>query len=152
MTDPITYESATARFALPYLFAGQAQKEVFVNEAHALIDSLLHCAVEGTISMPPASPAEGQAWIVGAAPSGAWLGKAGHLAVRQNGSWTFVPPKDGLRVLDRSSGQQLRFAGQWRAPSVPAAPAGGATVDAEARSAILALVSALREAGIFPIA
>lgn len=34
MTEPVVFTSASPRFAIPLLFAGQAQKEVFVNEAH----------------------------------------------------------------------------------------------------------------------
>ena len=150
MSDPITFETATPRFGLPLLFAGQAQKEFYVNEAHGLVDALMHCAIEGETSMPPASPSEGQAWLIGTSPSGEWTGQSGKIAVRQSGNWLFAPAKDGMRVLDRSTGQELRYQAGWHAPTVPTAPTGGTTVDSEARTAIAALIGKLREAGIFP--
>lgn len=150
MTDPLTFDSSSARFGLPYLFAGQAQKEAFVNEAHALADALLHCAVEGEADAPPADPAEGECWLVGAAPTGAWAGQAGTLACRQQGVWLFVMPRDGMRLLDGASGQERRYRGGWIAPLPPAPPSGGTTIDSEARTAVAALISCLREAGIFP--
>jgi hypothetical protein len=148
MSEPLTFDSATARFLLPLLFAGQAQKEFTVNEALALTDALLHCAIEGEADNPPASPTDGTAWLVGAAPSGDWTGQAGMLALRQLGNWLFVAPRDGLRVLDRSTGQEIRYAGTWLAPMAPAAPSGGATVDAEARAALSNLIDRLIDAGI----
>ncbi len=150
MPDPITFDTISPRYALPMLFAGQSQKEAFVNEAHALTDALIHCAIEGTAETPPATPVEGTNWLVGASPTGAWSGQGGRVACRQAGNWIFVTPRDGMRLLDRSNGQERRFSAGWLAPGVPVAPSGGTTVDAEARTAIAALVAALRTAGVFP--
>jgi hypothetical protein len=150
MSDPIVFASATPRLALPLLFAGQSQKEVFVNEAHALVDALLHAAVEGEADDPPASPAEGESWLVGATPSGAWADRAGRLASFQTGAWLFVEPREGMRVHDLSTGQSLLFRGGWQRPATPSAPAGGSTVDNEARAAIAELVDILVASGILP--
>lgn len=150
MTDPISFDSTTPRFALPRLFAGQAQKEIFVNEAHARIDAIVHCAVEATQAAPPATPVEGQSWLVGGSPTGDWAGQAGKIASRQGGQWLFTPARDGMKVLDRATGQERRYHGGWKGPAAPSAPSGGATVDAEARAAIAELVAKLREAWVFP--
>ena len=148
MSDPIIFTSSSPRFGLPLLFAGQAQKEVFVNEAHALTDALLHPAIEGEADTPPAAPDEGQTWLVGDTPSGAWSNHPGELASFQAGGWIFTVPRDGLRALDLSTGQDIRFRGGWLRPATPAVPTGGTTVDTQARAAIAALVSALIAGGL----
>jgi Protein of unknown function (DUF2793) len=152
MSDPIVFESQTPRFGLPLLFAGQAQKEAFVNEALSRADALVHCAVDGEAATPPASPAEGDCWLVAPSPTGAWLGQAGRIACRQAGQWLFQSPRDGMRLLDRSTGQERRFVAGWKVPVAPAEPSGGSTVDAQARAVIHDIVVALRTAGIFPAA
>jgi len=148
MSDPITFTSASARFRLPFLFSGQTQKELFVNEAHALLDALLHAAVEGEADTPPAAPAEGESWLVGGAPTGTWTDHAGEFASYQAGSWLFATPRDGMHVLDRQSGQDLLYRDGWHRPATPAAPAGGATIDTEARAAIVDLIEVLIASGI----
>ena len=151
MSDSYLFDTSSPRFGLPLLFSGQSQKEAFVNEALSLTDALLHCSVEGEAAAPPGSPADGENWLVGASASGDWLGQDGAIACRQRVNWLFVPPTDGMRVLNRSTGQELNYLGGWRAPDAPDSPADGATIDAEARTAIAELIAALRVAGIFAL-
>ena len=148
MSDPIVFTSASPRHGLPLLFAGQAQKEFFVNEAHALVDALLHAAIEGEADAPPSPATEGECWLVGVTPTGAWADHAGALASYQAGGWIFAAPRDGMRLLDTTTGQEIRYRDGWQRPATPPAPAGGATVDSEARAAIAELVEVLIASGI----
>lgn len=111
---------------------------------------LLHSAVEDVANAPPATPADGACWLVGGVPAGAWTGHAGELACRQLGNWLFVPPREGLTLLNSANGQVMRFVeGVWAAPATPATPVGGTVIDSELRAAFAALLSALATAGIF---
>lgn len=152
MSEPISFTSASPRYGFPFLFVGQAQKEFFVNEAHALADTLLHPTVEGVVNDPPLAPAEGECWLIGDAPSGEWTDHPGEIASRQSGGWLFVSPRNGLTILDESSGQIRRYLDGWHAATPISEPAGGTVVDAEARTAITQLISALAAAGILPAA
>jgi hypothetical protein len=151
MPDPL-FDTRTPRLDLPLLFAGQAQKELFVNEVSARLDALLFLAIEGELAAPPASQDEGQSWLIAAAPSGDWSGHSGEIASRQSGNWLFTAPVAGMRLLNKSTGQEIRYVTQWNAPIKPPAPSGGATIDAEARGAINAVIAALVSAGILPAA
>ncbi|HEX4847498.1 MAG TPA: DUF2793 domain-containing protein, partial [Novosphingobium sp.] len=126
MPDPL-FDSRTVRLELPLLFAGQSQKENYVNEIAARIDALLHGAIEAEANSPPTSPADGACWLVGSSPTGDWTGKAGKIAARQAGNWLFFTPRDGMVLLNRSTGQQVRFVAGWQAPARPTAPTGGTT-------------------------
>lgn len=150
MPDPVTFDSASARFGLPFLYSGQAQKEVFVNEAFAATDALLHCKVEDETASPPVEASEGQTWLVAPGATGDWSGQDGSLACFRAGGWTFIPPCDGLRIFNATSGQENLFFGLWRKASVPLEPLDGTTVDVEARATISSLIAALRVVGIFP--
>lgn len=150
MTDPISFTSATPRYALPLIFPGQSQREFYVNEAHALTDALLHAACEGEVADPPTTPAEGETWLIATSATGDWAGEDGNIASRQAGTWLFLSPRDGLRMLDKSTGQMLLYRDGWQRPSTPAAPSGGSVVDSEARTAVADLISALVDAGVFP--
>jgi hypothetical protein len=58
--------------------------------------------------------------------------------------WSFIDPIQRMIVFDRSTSTLRRFANGWSAPVDVAAPAGGTTVDAEARQAIVAIMQALK--------
>jgi hypothetical protein len=135
------------------MIPGQAQKELFHNEALQTLDLVAAAAVDGVlVDAPPASPATGDCYVVGANPSGPWVGHALALAGYTDGGWRFVGPIDGMRVLDKANHSIATFVdGSWESgPLLGAAlaavvdPVGGATVDAEARSAITAILARLR--------
>ncbi len=149
MSGPIEFTSHTARFNLPLLFPGQAQKEFYINEAHALIDLLVHPLIEEEVDAPPISPGEGQCWLVSQTPTGEWIGHEGEIAGWVGGGWLFLLPRHGVRLHDRTTGQIIFYANGWHRVSPPVSPAGGGTVDAEARETIGLLIEALRNAGIF---
>ena len=66
------------------------------------------------------------------------------LALWTAGGWRFVTPSAGMRTLRLSDESWLRFdGGGWIEPATVASPAGGATIDSEARAAIAALILAL---------
>lgn len=150
MPDPITFDSTSPRFSLPFLFVAQAQKEFFVNEALARIDALLHLAVEAEQNDPPASPSDGECWIIGTVPTGVWSGHPGEIAMWQGGNWLFAMPQPGMAVFDKAQDMQARYDGGWNRAAAVTTPTGGSVQDAEARSAITGLIAALGAAGILP--
>ncbi|WP_333570816.1 DUF2793 domain-containing protein [Sphingomonas sp.] len=161
----------TPRLSLPLLEPGQAQKEMFHNEALALLDIAVQASVVAAmVNAPPAAPAIGQCWIIGTAPQGAWVGQAGKLAGWTEGGWRFLAPRDGMRIwVAADQAFALHSGGTWyqgrtygrlfieghqvvgpRAANI-AEPTGGATVDAEARRAISAVVQTLRQHGLIEV-
>ena len=54
---------------------------------------------------PPGSPADGDAYFVGASATGNWSGKDGNLAVSVNGKWYFTPKTNltGAIIFDSST-------------------------------------------------
>jgi hypothetical protein len=150
MTDPIVFDSTTARLRLPLLFTGQAQKEVFVNEAHVILDALVHGAIEAESDVSPADPQDGDCWLVAPTATGEWSGHEAQLACRQAGQWIYISPQDGMRVFDRSRGQELFYSQGWIIIAPIQEPIGGSNVDPHARAAIADLISALTDLGLLP--
>lgn len=102
--------SDTPNLSLPYIEGGQSQKEVTHNQALNALDILTQPNVISFLSVPPSSPINGQAWIVGAAPSGAWAAKEAQIAAWFDG-WLFLIPKAGWTVFDQDSGRSYIFSG-----------------------------------------
>jgi hypothetical protein len=160
---------ATARLALPFIASGQAQKELFHNEALLRIDALLQSAVESLlVDTPPSAPAPGQCWIVGESAVGAWAGRALTLAAWSDGGWRFASPRAGMTVWSLADATIARFDGTaWVTGEIRARrilvdgvavvgaqqsaigdPTGGMSQDSEARAAISAILGALRSHGL----
>jgi hypothetical protein len=147
----------THRLSLPYLVAGQAQKEVTHNEALTLLDSLVQPVV---VEVGPAA--------VPSAPVGAWTGKAGSIASWTSGGWRFCEPREGMIVwslantlaarrtssawvIGSETATTLSIGGQQvigpRSSAIPD-PSGGANVDANARLTLVSILTALRAHGL----
>lgn len=160
---------ASVRFFLPFIMPGQAQKEVYHNEALVGLDAALHPSVEtAPLAIPPSDPGAGQCWIVGAGATGAWVGFEDSLACWTPSGWRFVAPVPGMLVWNIDIGCWLYWSGSmWSDGELPAtaiviageqvvgprlssvpSPSGGTTIDAEARSAIDALIVTLRSHGL----
>jgi hypothetical protein len=133
--------SATHHLNLPLLAAGQAQKHITHNEAIAALDALVFLSVASAgANIPPASAAHGERHLVGPAPTGAWEGQAGRIAVQDAGTWDFHAPQAGWLAW-RSDTQTLTvFNGTGWHPLASTAPLAmlgvNATADATNRLAV----------------
>ena len=159
----------SARFALPLILPGQAQKEMFHNEALATIDAALHAAVEeGPRADPPELPEPGESWIAGTASTGDWEAHDHALCCFTEGGWRFVGPVAGMCVWNKAAAHWIHWTGTaWSDGSLPAtslvvdgirvvgpqvetiaSPSGGTIIDTEARAAIDALIATLKSHGL----
>lgn len=86
----------TARLGLPYLIASQAQKEMTHNEALTLLDLLVQPVIKARLNAPPATPKDGDAYIVTATATDSWLAKEKQIAWYVGGVWRFVAPYEGM--------------------------------------------------------
>jgi hypothetical protein len=138
----------SARWQLPLLAVNQMQKEVTHNEALATIDMLLEpIVVAAFINVPPPSPLVGQCWLIGAAPTGDWAGRAQHIACWTSGGWRWSMPRSG-QTVSLENGLKARFNGStWLLPQSVAPPTGGSAIDSEARAALNGLIAALVASG-----
>jgi len=149
MASPIAFPSTTTRLSLPLLFAGQAQKEPFINHAFSAIDALLTGVVDNSLVSPPSSASEGACYRILENATGEWLGHDDEIAIFIGGAWAFVAPHNGLTIFDKNARTSLYFAESWVSATEPSAPTGGSVIDSEARAALAALIEALKTAGIF---
>jgi hypothetical protein len=119
MTTPI--------LGMDELAAAQSQPEVIVNAALRSLEAAMQISALGYQNSPPGSPAEGDRYLVGSSPTGAWTGHAEEVAY-YSGGWQFLQPLPGWRayvvgdaeyVFDESS------SGYW----LPGGPGGASPYD-----------------------
>lgn len=114
----------SARLALPYLAAAQAQKHVTHNAAVRALDALVQLVLQSvTQTSPPGAPSDGQCWYVPAGATGLWSGKAGSIASYDTGAWDYLPCRAGFLAYVADQGALLMFGGSLWTP--PFAGAGG---------------------------
>ena len=97
-----------------------------VERARILTDGRVIYVVAGVnVDTPPASPAPDDLYVVGTAPTGAWAGYPGYLAIATDaGTWRFTAPDHGMHVFALATDQVWsRTATSW-AQTSGLAPAG----------------------------
>ena len=134
-----------------------------------MIDALAGACVEQrALGVPPGSQTPGRCYIVASGASGAWAGKVDQIAVATEGGWRFIAPREGLRAVVASEGIDAVYRGSsWiygdlrgsfvtvggnqvvggRGAAIPD-PAGGTTVDSQARATLASLLATLRAHGL----
>jgi len=91
----------TPNLSLTPLVSAQAQKHVTVNEALARLDAATQLAVlDRDLATPPATPADGDRYLVASAATDTWHGHDGDIAAWEDatGGWLFLTPRPGWRL------------------------------------------------------
>lgn len=102
----------SANLSLPYIQPSQAQKHVTHNEGMKMLDALVHLMVIASDqATPPASPQDGDRYILPASSSGEWAGQDGNLAIFADSSWVFYLPNSGWTAWADTPGEQIIYNG-----------------------------------------
>jgi len=120
----------TPNLKLPYIMAAQAQKHVTHNEAIRVLDAIVQLSVlSRSLSDPPASPTDGDRYIVASTGINAWVGKDNQIAAFQDGAWMFYAPAEGWLCWIANEDAALGFDGtSWVALVSGGGGGGGTTV------------------------
>lgn len=125
----------TPRLRIPELVSMQEANCVTWNEALLQLDAFVDLYLLGQfVDTPPSSPADGDAYLIGGAPTGAWSGYAYKIASCLDGAWRFCTPFNGLRACVAETGRFIFYKdGAWiDALSLP----GGGIIDGSGRLGI----------------
>ncbi len=124
--------SQSPRLGLSYILPQQAQKHVSANESFRRLDALVQLSVKSaSLAAEPAAPAEGDAYILPAGPTGAaWGGMDQHsVAAYQDAQWIEFQPRKGWRAFVETLGAARVFDGSgWVAEGAAGGPANFATL------------------------
>jgi hypothetical protein len=91
-----------------------------------------------TTNTPPGSPSDGDQYIIGAAPTGAWAGNAGKIALWSAlaATWKIIAPREGETAYDKSLDHEVTFNGSTWAGATDASAliyaadfGGGSSID-----------------------
>jgi hypothetical protein len=90
------------------------------------IGAMLNLVVQSkTLTVPPSSVANGQAWIVATGASGAWAGKDNNIAAFTNNAWLFIAPIVGLKCFNLADNTTQLWSGSPASWAQDASTAGG---------------------------
>lgn len=112
----------TTHLLLPYILAAQAQKHVTHNEALRLLDAMVQLSVlDRDQTAPPASPADGDRYLVASGATGLWAGWDLNVAFWVDGVWLRLVPRPGWLAWIADEAALLVYDGAGWVGSTPAA-------------------------------
>jgi hypothetical protein len=85
----------TPNLSLAELAASQSQPHVTVNSSLRRLDAAVNLSVISQTNTPPGSPADGDRYLCGTAPTGAWVGHENDVAAYIGTGWQFLDPQIG---------------------------------------------------------
>lgn len=94
----------TPNLSLPELAANQTQPHVPVNAALRRLDALVQLTVLSISNTPPGSPADGDRYIVGDSPTGAWVGHEHDVVAFIGTGWIYWVPAIGWQAFVQALG------------------------------------------------
>lgn len=103
---------ASPNLGLPFMVVGQFNKEITYNELVTMLDVFCQGRVlSDAIATPPASPANGDAYIVAASGTGVWTNMEDWIAIwyTDYGQWLLLEPKYGWEFFVLSEDQTYWF-------------------------------------------
>lgn len=76
---------------IPFIDQSQGTPEVTHNEALLLLQAVTNGVIDRGVNTPAVGPTIGDAYIIGAAPTGAWAGRANCVTIWSGTAWDFIP-------------------------------------------------------------
>lgn len=89
---------STTLLGLPLMFEGQTGNELQYNEMIHWVDALMRHGAKDIENTPPGSPAQGDVYIIGDAPTGDWAGLSDRIATYIGTAWKTIVPAEGWRL------------------------------------------------------
>jgi hypothetical protein len=117
---------SSVNHSIPFVPENTTDPAAGLNLAIHKIDALVQVAVLGIDDTPAVSPANGERWIVGTSPTGAWEGHENQVArwTTADNAWDFL---DVILALNQDDGLIYGFDGStWASVQGPQGPAGEA--------------------------
>lgn len=104
----------TTNLLMPLMAGAQSQKYITFNEAMQYLDVLTQGrALDKDLTAPPGSPADGDVYIIGSSPTGAWATKDWNITAWLDGVWRFFPPKNGWMMYVVDENRWYYFNSGW---------------------------------------
>ena len=97
---------------IPFIDQQQGTPEVTHNEALLLLQAMTNGVIDRGVNTPAVGPTIGDSYIIGAAPTGAWAGRANCVTIWRATAWDFIPGETSegtpITMGARQEGNRIR--------------------------------------------